>query len=73
MLLFPQLRRAIRRKSRALLLLYVFFVLSFGLFTWVNSAPDSSPSGWRGALTLLGVAALVVAFASVLRDALRDT
>jgi uncharacterized membrane protein (DUF485 family) len=70
--LVPRLRRALVRKARLVLLLYVGAILLTAFATGFWSSRLSSLSGSDTALALAGVLLVLVAFGSVARDALRD-
>jgi len=70
--LFPGLRRAALRKGRLVLLLWVGAILLTGFATgiWSGRAEVMSEGQWM--LAAAGVVLVLVAFASVVKDALKD-
>lgn len=70
--LFPRLRRAFFRKVRLFLLLYAAAVLLTGFATGLWSDRAARLPGGQLALSLAGVALVLIAFGAVVRDALRD-
>ncbi|HUM03781.1 MAG TPA: hypothetical protein VL084_15950 [Thermoanaerobaculia bacterium] len=70
--LVPRLRRALVRRVRLLLLLYVGAILLTAFATGFWSSRLSSLSGGEIALALAGMALVLLAFGAVLRDTLND-
>ena len=71
LVLFPRLRRAAARKGRLLLLLWVGAILLTGFATGVWSGRAEVMSEGQWILAAAAVVLVLVAFGSVVRDALK--
>jgi len=72
LVLFPGLRRAAFRKGRLVLLLWVGAILLTGFATGVWSGRTDTMSAGQWILAAAGVVLVLAAFASVVKDALKD-